>query len=104
MYDAIEIRGHQETGINRSFWKNVANTGFFPGRSPESLLNRWKSNLSKMTRKEYAKRAFQNKEPFSNSLKAIPFLFNNKKKKNRSNEIEWGEENYHHHNHYDNDY
>ena len=49
MYDTVEVRGNGKGG-SRSFWKKVADTGFFPDRSFESLLNRWKQTLSKMSR------------------------------------------------------
>ena len=50
MYDTVEVRGAGGKGKSRSFWNKVSGTGFFPGRSYESLLNKWKQTLSNYTR------------------------------------------------------
>lgn len=68
------MRGAGSKGKSRSFWNKVSGTGFFPGRTYESLLNKWKQTLSNYTRSEYAKVAVKEKMPFSSSHAPIPFI------------------------------
>lgn len=74
MYDTVEVRGGGVKGMSRSFWNKVSGTGFFPGRTYESLLNKWKQTLSKYTRSEYAKIAIRDRIAFSSSHPPIPFV------------------------------
>ena len=42
MYDTVEARVKENYSKSLSFWKAIEKTGFFPCRTAQSLLNRWK--------------------------------------------------------------
>ena len=71
MYDTVEARVKENYSKSLSFWKAIEKTGFFPCRTAQSLLNRWKF-LSKIQRSVYLEEALKDGCRFCNALATIP--------------------------------
>ena len=73
MYDTVAARVKATFSRSLSFWRAIENTGFFPGRSSQSLHNRWKA-LSRIPRAQYVKDSIASGVKFCNALAAVPHL------------------------------